>query len=206
MGTVPSSALWTSGRFAVVDVEGNGRQPPDPVELAVVVIDGGAEPSARSWLLKPAQSISSRAVRIHGITNAEVAGAPRFEEIAPEVETAVKGRYFVAHNASVDWGVVRQRLPDVRPLAVLDTLRLAWKVIPGQESYSLPKLIGALGLGAELATVEGGPHRALYDAMAALALLRYLANRCGEGPMGLSELVALCQVAVGSGGEQQSLF
>src|SRR5947209_281392 len=32
---------WTSLRYAVVDVEGNGQQPPDLVELAIVpIIDG----------------------------------------------------------------------------------------------------------------------------------------------------------------------
>ena len=32
---------WVSVRYAVVDVEGNGQQPPDLVELAVVPIVGG---------------------------------------------------------------------------------------------------------------------------------------------------------------------
>ena len=32
---------WESVRYAVVDVEGNGQQPPDLVELAVVPIVGG---------------------------------------------------------------------------------------------------------------------------------------------------------------------
>jgi exodeoxyribonuclease X len=32
---------WASLRYAVVDVEGNGQQPPDLVELAVVPIVGG---------------------------------------------------------------------------------------------------------------------------------------------------------------------
>ena len=32
---------WTSLAYAVVDVEGNGQQPPDLVELAVVPIVGG---------------------------------------------------------------------------------------------------------------------------------------------------------------------
>ena len=32
---------WTEHRYAVIDVEGNGQQPPDFVELGVVPIEAG---------------------------------------------------------------------------------------------------------------------------------------------------------------------
>ena len=44
---------WASVRYAVVDVEGNGQQPPDLVELAVVPIVGGIIGQPASWLMKP---------------------------------------------------------------------------------------------------------------------------------------------------------
>jgi exodeoxyribonuclease X len=44
---------WTSLNYAVVDVEGNGQQPPDLVELAVVPIRSGVIGEPASWLVRP---------------------------------------------------------------------------------------------------------------------------------------------------------
>ena len=44
---------WTRRRYAVVDVEGNGQQPPDLVELAAVPITGGVTGGPVSWLVHP---------------------------------------------------------------------------------------------------------------------------------------------------------
>ena len=45
---------WASVRYAVVDLEGNGQQPPDLVELTVVPIVGGIIGQPSSWLMKAA--------------------------------------------------------------------------------------------------------------------------------------------------------
>jgi DNA polymerase III epsilon subunit-like protein len=55
---------WMSLTYAVVDVEGNGQQPPDLVELAVVPIVDGIIGEPRSWLVRPEQSIKYFATRI----------------------------------------------------------------------------------------------------------------------------------------------
>ncbi len=44
---------WTSLDYAVIDVEGNGQQPPDLVELAVVPIRSGVIGEPVSWLVRP---------------------------------------------------------------------------------------------------------------------------------------------------------
>jgi hypothetical protein len=44
---------WTSLDYAVVDVEGNGQQPPDLVELAVVPVRSGVIGESASWLVRP---------------------------------------------------------------------------------------------------------------------------------------------------------
>ena len=67
---------WTSLAYAVVDVEGNGQQPPDLVELAVVPIVGGKIGEPRSWLVRPERSIKYYATRVHGLTNDDVASQP----------------------------------------------------------------------------------------------------------------------------------
>ena len=47
---------WTSLAYVVVDVEGNGQQPPDLVELAAVPIVGGKIGEPSSWLVRPERS------------------------------------------------------------------------------------------------------------------------------------------------------
>src|SRR5689334_10224908 len=75
-GTPPTMADWTSLRYAIADVEGNGQQPPDLVELAVLPITDGVIGEPVSWLVKPPQPITYFATSIHGISGKDVASAP----------------------------------------------------------------------------------------------------------------------------------
>src|SRR6266536_2603002 len=83
---------WTSLRYAVTDVEGNGQQPPELVELAVLPITDGALGEPVSWLTRPPRPITRYATSIHRITDADVASAPAFAEIEPDVRRALAGR------------------------------------------------------------------------------------------------------------------
>ncbi|WP_462186618.1 MULTISPECIES: 3'-5' exonuclease [unclassified Frankia] len=103
---------WTSRGYVVVDVEGNGGRPPDLVELAAVPVTGGAIGKPLSWLVRPATPITGIAQRIHGISNPMVEEAPMFGDITEEVRTALENTAIVAHNAPVDLGVLRRKLPD----------------------------------------------------------------------------------------------
>lgn len=168
---------WTDLTYAVVDVEGNGQQPPDPVELAVVPIVGGAVGEPVSWLLRPAAPIRYFATRIHGLTNEDVADAPEFAGIEAEVLHALEGATLVAHNAHVDLDILKRRLGDGwRCPEVFDTLKLARRLAPGQDSYRLGALVRHFELADNLP--EGlTPHRATYDALVTARLFVHLAAR-----------------------------
>jgi len=155
---------WTSLTYAVVDVEGNGQQPPDLVELAVVPIVAGQIGEPTSWLVKPARPIKYFATRIHGITTADIADAPTFEDIADEVRQALDVPALVAHNAHVDTSVLQRHLPEWEVPEVFDTLKLAKRLLPNQSSYRLGMLVRTLNLGEGLP--DGlTPHRATYDVL-----------------------------------------
>lgn len=178
---------WTSLTYAVVDVEGNGQQPPDLVELAIVPILGGKVGEARNWLVRPENPITSFATRIHGLTNADMAGTPVFDEVAEEVAQLLDGPAIVAHNANVDVGVLSRKLPDWKPAEVFDTLKLARRLKSEQMSYKLGSLVEAFSLAEGLP--EGpSPHRATYDALVAARLFVYLANQTAEQPLSLEML------------------
>ncbi|MBB5917751.1 DNA polymerase III epsilon subunit-like protein [Nocardia transvalensis] len=174
-------------QLAVVDVEGNGQNPPEIIEIAVLLVDGSTPPDAlRSWLVQPQQPVTSIVARkVHGITNADLADCPQWQEIAEEVAEALCGRTLVAHNATVERRVLAAHLPDWKPPLILDTLRLAKTVWQGLDSYALDKLIerGQLDTGSGAGQ---GYHRAGYDAWAAWQLLCALIT---DGALDWPELV-----------------
>ncbi|AOS64643.1 3'-5' exonuclease [Actinoalloteichus hymeniacidonis] len=122
---------WTSLSFVVVDVEGNGQHPPDLVELAAVPVIGGIVGEPLSWLVKPATAIKPFATRIHGLTDKDVADSPSFRDIASDVLAALNADALVAHNAHVDLGVLRRKLPEWESPEVFDTLKLARRLVSG---------------------------------------------------------------------------
>jgi exodeoxyribonuclease X len=178
---------WTSLNYAVTDVEGNGQQPPDLVELAVLPITGGAIGEPVTWLVRPPRPIRYFATRIHGISGQDVAGAPAFADIRHEVRQAFAGHVLVAHNAHVDAGVLRRELGEWESPEIFDTLKLARRLLPGQPSYKLSALAGTLSL-------DGGmppglvPHRAGYDVLVTARLFIRLATRHDQNPVSLEEL------------------
>jgi exodeoxyribonuclease X len=170
---------WTSLTYVVVDVEGNGQQPPDLVELAAVPIVAGIIGEPMSWLIKPETPIKFYATKIHGLTNKDVADCPLFEEIKGQVLHGLNAPAIVAHNAHVDIDVLRRKLSDWAVPEVFDTLRLARRLVPGQQSYKLSAVVEMFKLAEGLP--EGlSPHRATYDALVAARLFVELAARAGS--------------------------
>lgn len=178
---------WTSLSYVVVDVEGNGAQPPDLVELAAVPIIGGVIGEPSSWLVRPDTPITHFARKIHGITNDTVADAPVFNAIRSEVLHALTADGLIAHNAHVDVGVLQRKLGDWERPEIFDTLKLARRLFPGAGSYKLGALAEAFTLAKELP--DGlSPHRATYDALVTARLFVRLATLPDTRPLTLEEL------------------
>jgi exodeoxyribonuclease X len=178
---------WTRLTYVVVDVEGNGQQPPDLVELAVVPIIGGVIGEPVSWLVKPDEPIKPFATRIHGLTNHDVADAPVFAAIKGEVQRALNADALIAHNAHVDLDVLRRKLSDWKPPEVFDTLKLARRLLPDTNSYKLGSLVDAFRLAEGLP--DGlTPHRATYDVLVTARLFVQLATPPDTGPLSMEKL------------------
>ncbi len=167
---------WTSLSYVVVDVEGNGQQPPDLVELAAVPIVGGIIGEPVTWMVKPDQPITHFAKKIHGISNEQLVDAPVFAYVEADVLKALDASALIAHNAHVDVGVLQRKLGDWECPEVFDTLKLARRLLPGQESYKLGALVDEFKLAEGLAT-DLKPHRATYDVLVTARLFVQIAGR-----------------------------
>lgn len=178
---------WTGLRYVVVDVEGNGAQPPDLVELATVSIVDGVVGNQSSWLVRPETPITGFARRIHGISNTAVADAPIFADIKHDVLRALDADGIVAHNAHVDVGVLQRKLGDWECPKIFDTLVLARHLLPEISSHKLSVLAQAFHLADGLPDTLT-PHRASYDAIVTARLFVRLATNGNARPLTLEQL------------------
>ncbi|MGW2332252.1 3'-5' exonuclease [Streptomyces sp. NPDC001700] len=167
-------ATWPA--LLVVDVEGNGTNPPDLVEVAALPVrDGGPDTStAGAWLIRPPRPVTPFATRVHGLTNEALAKSPTWPEIADQVHTLLGPAWICAHNAHTDYRVLKAHLPTWQPTGVLDTLRLAKATYPNLPGYSLDALIRHIK--PDLTAAPAQRHRATYDAYATAQLLLAMAD------------------------------
>jgi exodeoxyribonuclease X len=177
---------WMTLPYAVADVEGNGQQPPDLVELAVLPITDGTIGEPVSWLVKPPRPIKYMATAIHGISGKDVADSPAFTDIEHDVRQTLASRVLVAHNAHVDVSVLRRELGEWEPPEVFDTLKLARRLLSGLPSYKLGALVKTLSLDKGIPGLT--PHRAAYDVLVTARLFVRLATRQDGSPRTLEEI------------------
>lgn len=160
--------------YVVVDVETTGgRAARNRVtEIGAVKVQNGRILDRWQSLINPQQAIPASITRLTGITNAMVAGAPVFAEIADDFQSFMGETIFVAHNVRFDYGFISEefRRLDRRfrhpQLCTCASMRSLYK---GHKSYSLGNLCSTFEI--ELTS----HHRALCDAEAAAQLL-FLVN------------------------------
>jgi DNA polymerase-3 subunit epsilon len=168
--------------LAIVDVETTGAHPDwDRVtEIAVVEVEGGEVTSEWSTLVDPGTSIPPAIQALTGITNAMVAGAPAFEDLARGLHERLDGRVFVAHNARFDYGFLRREFERAGlrfQARTLCTVKLSRRLYPEEARHSLDRLIERHGLQCE------ARHRALGDARAVWQFLRVATEERGAEAM-----------------------
>ncbi|MBC7884958.1 MAG: GIY-YIG nuclease family protein [Saprospiraceae bacterium] len=156
--------------FAVVDIETTGglARRDRITEIAIALFDGDKIIATFQSLVNPERSIPTEITRITGITNAMVANAPKFYEIAKQVVTMTEGAIFVAHNVRFDYSFIREEfgaLGFTFTRRQLCTVVLSRKAFPGLRSYSLGNLIRHFDIKVE------NRHRAMDDVLATVDIL-----------------------------------
>ncbi len=161
--------------YAVVDVETSGgayKAGHRIIELAIVELREGVVTREFQSLVNPERGIVPSVTRLTGISEARVATAPRFADIAGEVRNRIEQRVFVAHNVDHDWafvgGQLREALGEAPCVQMLCTEQLSRRLLASQRRHHLDALCGRFGVEVH------GRHRALGDARAAAGILRCL--------------------------------
>jgi DNA polymerase III epsilon subunit-like protein len=179
-----SSTPWQQARLAALDLEGTGAQDRDSeaiLEIAVVPLAEG-QPDlshAYSTLVNPQRPVPRRPWISPGLTMAALGAAPAIASVEPELARRLSGAIIVGHNVGVDWRLLRRRCPSIRPVGLLDTLRLARlarPARPGDEGNGLSTLLDRHALTGQVTELAPAcrPHRALWDAAGTALLLRTL--------------------------------
>ena len=167
--------------LVVFDTETTGLGPGDEiVEIALLSISGAV---LLDSLVKPRRPIPADATAVHGIKDEDVAGSLCIEDVLPRI----RGRrlHLASYNFTFDGRLLLQSLagtgsasdwdlPAERRHCIMELYARyhgEWNDYHG--SYTWQSLGSALSqCGLEF---QGSPHRALTDARAAAALLRYMA-------------------------------
>ena len=150
-------------RLAFVDIETTGARPDiDAItEIGIIRVEAGVETGRWQSLIHPGRPIPPLLVRLIGISDAMVANAPVFAELADTVAEQLRGCVFAAHNARFDYAFLRRAFATLgrkfNP-PVLCTLRVARALYPGYHRYGLDALIARHGLDC------AARHRAMGDA------------------------------------------
>ena len=186
-------------RHVAVDVETTGL---DPNSGDRVISIGCVELVERQFtgrdfhrLIDPQRSIPAESARVHGISDDQVAGQPKFADLAEEFLEFVRGAHLLGHNVEFDLGFLDAELQKAQRKEKLGeicdstcTLKMARARYPTQRNN-----LDALSLRLGVASRERGYHDALEDARLTASV--WLRMTMGQGELSMSE-------ETGGGGKQ----
>lgn len=176
----PPEGPLEAGRHIVFDLETTGLRPSHGdaiVAIGAVAIEAGLVAEEFLLLAHPGRRIPVAASRHHGITDADVAGAPPIAEAVARFRDFCGGaRLLVAHNAAFDrtalyMAELRDRAPPVLAPILCSLLAARW-LDPGVDDHALDSACARHGIEA-----PAQRHDALSDARATAALWRRLLDR-----------------------------
>ncbi|MEM7449647.1 MAG: 3'-5' exonuclease [Myxococcota bacterium] len=193
-----AAAPWRTLPFAVLDFETTGRDPQldRVVEIGIVCFSDGVRTERYEQLINPGREIPEEAKNVHGISNEDVRGAPRFGDVVGRVFELLQGHLPVAYNAAFDRGFLlaecqrnRDTSRDTEPPPALiedvvwiDPLVWAREILKGQRSRKLAAVAKYFGVDLSQA------HRAAGDAQATGEVLLAMADQM---PSSYGELIRL---------------
>ena len=166
----------------VIDTETTGLDAKSAriVQIGAVRVDKGLLCLSDGYdrLVNPGIPIPPETTAIHGITDAAVEQAPKFADIAVEVQGLLTGQIVVGHTIGFDLAMFEREFKlagrDWSAPAWLDVRLLAEIALPTLAQYDLDRLAALLGVPIE------GRHTAMGDAVATAKILLALTPHLRE--------------------------
>lgn len=203
---------WSQSDFIVLDLEGTGSQHKEKqeiVEIAAIPINGGriVEPFLYK-LINPGIEIPPVVSKIHGLKNADLLNEPGFDGVKDEIFGFLHQKILVGHHVHVDDGVLKLKMPDYRPLSILDTRKISKYFWAHEAKHGLDDLIERFAIQDMLTNlpIRRGRHSAFYDAYAtAILFLKMLEEKVSKDSS-LQQIMDICAVKPGPGSAAQPLL
>lgn len=151
--------------FTIFDTETTGLDPRSGdriVEIAAVKIRGKTRLAEFQSLVNPHRMISQAAFEVNRITQKMLEGAPDIEKVIPEFLDFIQGSCLCSYNAAFDLEFLNSELAppakeQLKEIVVVDILKMARRLLPRLERYSLWFVADKLGINTRQ------EHRALAD-------------------------------------------
>lgn len=177
-----NARILESATFAFLDIETTGGNAAHDriTEIGIRFWRAGQVVGEWQTLVNPETRISPFIQSLTGISDAMVADAPVFGEIAGELEAQLKDTLFVAHNARFDYGFIKaefRRLGQLFSAKVLCTVKLSRKLYPDFRRHNMDALIERHGLD------QVQRHRAMGDVSAMLSFFDHALAEKGPEAM-----------------------
>ena len=172
-----------------IDIETTGlsEERDSIIEIGAVKFKGHRVEAEWTSLINPGKHIPEFISGLTGINDAEVRNAPKFRDIAQDLEAFVGDAAVVGHNVRFDLSFL-QKGGILRYNEVIDTYELAAVLMPTASRYNL----GALG--KQLGILLPATHRALDDAKVTMAAFNKLFEMARELPLEvITEIVRLSE-------------
>lgn len=176
-------------RFAVIDLEASSTKPKNRIiEVAALILEDDGNSfvlkDSYSTLVNPEVEVPNEILDLTGITSEELEEAPKFFEIAEDLELMTRDCVIVAHNVNFDITLLQEEYEKLGTEYLRKTKctqALAKEHYPSLANYDLKSLCELLEIDLDF------NHRAMDDAIAAAELFKrtYIDNLPGkreEGP------------------------
>lgn len=183
--TAPLPNRIGDAQFTAIDFESAGEergQTDVPIQVGLAGMHGGQirkETFFRSFLHTD-RPIAWTAREVHRIRQEDLQDAPSLLDLWPELNRRMNNRLIVSHSCGTEKKFLRVfAMHQFGPW--IDTLKVARAFYPDLPSHTLGDLLTRLGLEEQVNRICPGLawHDALFDAVAALVLLRHVIQRAG---------------------------
>lgn len=175
--------LLEQSNFCILDTETTGLD--STAEICQIAVLASSGETLLDTLVNPNQWIEPEATAIHGISNATVKGAPKFDQVLINLLKAVGNRDVIIYNAEFDLRLLRQSLrPYGIQLAFPTSDRRQCRIFTNGGSIHCAMLWYSQWVGEWndyhgnycWQRLPGGDHSALGDCRATLQVLQQMAS------------------------------